>query len=158
MREANFGYFGQFLSPHLFENAMLHTYLVITDALLAYNWKFPPCTGNSQTWLFASLMQGHSFALLSCALLCTLLRAFFFPVFDALFCVFLYLAAFTATMFGSCVSQLSFFAYGCFREFCLQLEHFCFQRESVCQAPQQTISQKAFGHEKCHAERVLRNP
>ena len=89
---------------------------------------------SSLHWEFRHLVvckftQGHSRALLSYrafgAFLARLhLRSFM------LFCAFQYPAALGVTMFGSCISQLSFFAYSCFRElsacnrgfFCLQWE------------------------------------
>ena len=46
-----------------------------SDALLASNSKFPPYTGNSQTWSFARFTKGHSYTLLSYGSLGTLLRA-----------------------------------------------------------------------------------
>ena len=70
----------------------------------------------------------------------------------ALFCALLYPTAFRATMVGSCTSQLSFFAYNCFRQFftgrlfaCIW--SFWLTMGKCVWAPQQTISKKALGLE-----------
>ena len=82
--------------------------------------------GISQTWLFASFAQGpslHSHLMVIFALFCVL--AF------ALFYAFLYPTVFRATMFESCMSHLSFFAFRCFRELLIEIEALCLQQKSM---------------------------
>ena len=83
-------------------DACLHT---IGSCLLTLGIPKPGC------------LQGQCFARLPHGPFCIILGVHAF----ALFCAFLYLTAFTAMMFVSCVSQLGFFAYNCFRELLLTI-------------------------------------
>ena len=124
---------------------------LITDAFFLPVGSFLHTLGIPKPGCFASFTQGHSFAsliflgllALFCIFACLHLRCGFYV---ALCAAFLYPKAFRATMFGSCISQLSFCAF-CLHLFwghlffSLQLKFFAFSGK-VCLSTSTDYKQK----------------